>query len=191
MSNPNIITPDSLFLLDESRPDTCVPIHDSVFQVVQKAGKNGAKRPASPTFSESGRATNRQYVLVHFAPPSSSARGCELHWSIPESTLFQLYEGSHQLDVKLTTGYVQPFQPTWNSLIAGNPPKLGPGVFGTVNAEPGANAVVNTTQYSEGLVFVFKFADWVEQAGGAAALNFTCRAIGDPSVPTGPYVRYI
>lgn len=149
------------------------------------------KRSPSPTVSDSGRATSRQYVLVHFAPPSSSARGCELHWSIPESTLFQLYEGSHQLDVKLTTGYVQPLQPTWNSLIAGNPPTLGPGVFGTVNGVPGANAVVNTTQYSEGLGFVFKFADWVEQAGGAAGLNFTCRAIGNPPVPTGPYVRYV
>lgn len=37
----SLLTPDALFLLDEYRPDTYLPINDSLFQTSQKVGKSG------------------------------------------------------------------------------------------------------------------------------------------------------
>lgn len=78
----------------------------------------------------------------------------------------------------MSTGYAESFLPTWNSVSAGSPPTVGPGVFGTVNAVAGAEAFVNSAACRNypptgkpdggmGLNFLFKFADWVEQAGTA------------------------
>lgn len=177
---------DSMFILDESRPDSYLPINNYLFQVYQYT-KN----------INSGR----QYLLVHFPPTPYGSYGCELHWNIPANTAFLNYTGSHQLDVKTTTGYYPPFRPTWNTIIKGNPPTLGTGVFGTVNAIPGTSAVINTAACSNGppagavgggfgLGFVFKFADWVEQSKNAAGVSFYAGYTGPAGVFKGPYLNY-
>jgi len=199
---------DSLFILDENRPDDYIPISDYLFQVYQNAGVNGGKRttgrskcPLSLALTYSaGRATGRRYLLVHFPPTPYGTYGCELHWNIPANTQFLNYTGSHQLDVKQTTAYFPPFRPTWNSVIAGNPPTLG-GVFGTVNAVADVSSVVNTATCSNGppagavgggfgLGFVFKFADWIEQSGNPAAVSFYGGFTGPAGVFKGPYLNY-
>lgn len=37
----SFISPNALFLLDENRPDDCLPMNDSVFQISQQENKNG------------------------------------------------------------------------------------------------------------------------------------------------------
>lgn len=148
-----------------------------------------------------GRATGRQYLLVHFAPTPSGSYGCQLHWTIPGATRFLSYYGSHQLDVKTTTAYYPPFRPTWNTVIAGSPATLGSGVFGTTNVVNGTSAVINTAACNNrapagqvgggyGLGFVFKFSDQVEQAGKAAGASFSYGPNGPHGTFTGPYLNY-
>jgi hypothetical protein len=185
----SFLPPDSMFLLKEEDPNAYIPANGTLFEVLQKAGVNW------------GRATGRQYLLVHFPPTPSGSYGCELHWNIPQNTQFLTYYGNHQLDVKKTTAYFPPFRPTWGSVIAGDPSTLGPGVFGTVNAVQGAGGVIGTTQCSNGapagavgggfgLGFIFKFADWVEQGGQPAGASFYSGWSGPPSVFKGTYLNY-
>jgi hypothetical protein len=185
----SFLAPDGFFLLKEDDPNAWLPVNNNLFQVAQKAGANW------------GRATGRQYLLVHFPATPHGSYGCELHWNIPQNTQFLTYYGTHQLDVKKTTAYFPPFRPTWNSVIAGDPSTLGPGVFGTCNAVQGASSVINTAACSNGgqggapgggfgLGFVFKFADWVEQGGQAAGASFYAGWTGPAGVFKGPYLNY-
>lgn len=40
-SSGSFISPKALFLLDESRPNDCVPVNDHVFQISQQENRNG------------------------------------------------------------------------------------------------------------------------------------------------------
>ncbi|KAH8646284.1 hypothetical protein BX600DRAFT_477437 [Xylariales sp. PMI_506] len=181
------LAPTGMYLLDEDQPDTFFPVTNNLFQIYQEAGLND------------GTATGRQYILVHFPPTPYGSTGCELKWDIPTGTQFTSYYGGQQLDVKTTRAYSPPFRPTWNNVVAGDPPTLGPGVFGTVNAVAGTSTFVNTEACSNrapegevgggfGLSFVFKFASWIEQNGAAAGLGFYCGNSGTSY--TGPSINY-
>lgn len=123
-----------------------------------------------------GGATNRTYMLITFAPTPAGSYGCELNWKLDPTLQFVAKYGGSQIDVQQTTGYVPPYGPTWNNIIAANPP-VTLGVSGTVNAVAGADATINTYACSNvgsgyGLAFVYKFVQWVEQSGVAAGVSF-------------------
>ena len=171
-------------------------------EVSHRVRSRKATQRSSLTYRHTaGRAAGRQYVLAHFQPTPYRSYGCELHWNIPATTQFHSYYGRHQLDIVTSTGYAKPFLPTWNSVIAGSAPTPWLGVFGTVNAVAGADAFVNSAACRNapptgkadggmGLNFLFKFADWVEQAGTAAGMSFYSGWTGPPGVFKGPYLTY-
>ncbi|KAH8661560.1 hypothetical protein BGZ60DRAFT_530511 [Tricladium varicosporioides] len=185
------LAPDGFYLLQEEYPDTYQKVDNNYFQLYQTIGVNN-------------RAANRHYLLVHYPATPYNSYGCSLNWNLPTSTTFQQYYGSHQLEVKTTTGYYPPFNPTWNSIIANSPATLGTGAFGTCNAIVGASGTINTEACSNraepsqlgglgggwGLGFVFKFADWVEQANNYAGVGFYSDYSGQVGEFRGPYLSY-
>jgi hypothetical protein len=112
---------------------------------------------------------------------------------------FNALYGTNQCEVKQVTGYSQPFQPTWNSIVKSAAYSQS-GVAGTFNAVAGQGCVVNTAPQCSnaaplgqvgggyGLAYVFKFAAWTEQGDLEGALSFTPGSAG--GVTTGPYLNF-
>lgn len=91
-----------------------------------------------------------------------------------------LQQNAPQLDIKRAPSGIPP---NWNTVVS----KLEPGVWGTVNTMPPQEAVVNSGPCStNGLAFVFKLAQFIEQGGIHAAYQFTLA--GSPPGTIGPYL---
>jgi len=149
--------PTAIFQLQEANPGS-TKSSNGVFDIEQTSNGNGGVK-------------NRVYTLVEFGPTSSGSNTCELVWDLAQSLMITASGNENQVDVIQVSNPGN--NPTWNSVVGSS--LEGP-LFGTVNANPGTDAVVNTATCinsgSNGLAFVFKFTQSEEQSGKSAQIKF-------------------